>query len=58
MNEAEALKLYDDYLDAVYGQVVIGPYEYGTSDALKSTDPIAYREGFLNYCDNEKIELN
>ena len=53
MNEYEALSLYDDMLDEVYGEIKICGYEYSASYALKEIDPTAYRCGFNDWCDAE-----
>jgi len=34
------------------GMVVIGPYKYEPTRVLKSVDPIAYNEMFLDMCDS------
>ena len=45
-----AESLYDKYLDD-WGVVQIGSGSYTPSSVLKRVDPIAYREGFLEYVD-------
>lgn len=46
-------QFYEEMLDNVYGTVKIAGFEYNTSYALKNLDPIAYREGFLDYLDGQ-----
>ncbi len=58
MYEYEAKKLYDEFLDEVYGDVNIAGIYYPTSQALKETDPVAYRVGFNDWLDSEGIELD
>ena len=41
--------LYDEMLDECNDTVRIGTLEYTPSQVLKEVDPIAYREGFLEY---------
>ena len=41
--------LYDEMLDECNEMVRIGILEYTPSQVLKEVDPIAYREGFLEY---------
>jgi hypothetical protein len=57
ITEREALQMYNEYLDEVYGMVKVGPYEYETSGTFKSVDPIAYDEGFRNWIDSENLEV-
>ncbi len=57
MTEYEALNLYDEFLDDIYGDVNIAGIYYATSQALKATDPIAYRVGFNDWLDSEGIEI-
>lgn len=47
--EYDLEKMYDEMLDDVYGVGKIAGLSYETSRVLKEADPIAYREGFLNY---------
>ena len=42
---------YKEMLDGGYGIVTVAGYEYSTSYALKELDPIAFREGMINYED-------
>ncbi len=44
---------YNEMLDECYEEVVICGYSYSTSKALKSTDPTAYRCGFVDWLDNQ-----
>lgn len=51
MNEDLLAPLYDQMLDETNEQIVIGNLLYSPSDVLKSVDPIAYDQGFLDYLD-------
>lgn len=42
-------ELYDDMLNECYGLVTIGGLEYDHARAQEEIDPIAYREGYLDY---------
>lgn len=53
-----AEQAYDEWLDEVYGDVQIGPYEYSTARALRLVDPIAYRTGFSDWLDDMGIEID
>lgn len=57
MGERDALEAYDEMLNEVYGTVKVAGYEYDTSRALKELDETAYRCGFNDWCDDEKIEV-
>jgi hypothetical protein len=47
---------FDDMLDEVYGDVVLGGTEYNHSTTFKAVDPIAYRCGFSDWLDSELEE--
>ena len=40
----EALNLFDEYLDDIYGDVEIVEVSFSTSEALKAVDEIMYNE--------------
>ena len=44
----EGFEQYDDLLDDCYTTEVAG-IQFGTSYALKNLDPVAYREGAMDY---------
>lgn len=57
MSENEAYERYDEFLDEVYPMVEFGALSYTPSEVLKAVDPIAYREGFLDFeMDREESE--
>lgn len=47
---------YDNYLDETYGVIKIGDYVYNASYVLNSVDPIAYRNGLLEFVDEIPLE--
>ena len=51
ITESEALRMYDEMLDEVYGDFM---YVYSASRAFKAVDPIAYRVGFGDYLDTHE----
>ena len=51
MTEYEAVDLYVDFLDEVYGTVQICGGTYSASHALRMTDPMAFRAGLSDYID-------
>ena len=44
-------KLYDEYLDEVYGSVNVAGMTFDTSQTLQYLDPTAYRCGFNDFVD-------
>lgn len=56
--EAEALDAFNEFLDSSYSGFSFGDVEYVPSRVLKMVDPIAYRCGFLDYCDAFDIDLD
>jgi hypothetical protein len=55
LSERDAIKMYEEYLNDVFGNVNIAGLEYTTSYALKEVDPTAYHQGYLDFLDNEGI---
>jgi len=43
--------MFDEMLDECHPTITIGSLYYNVSDVLKSVDPVAYRQEFLNYLD-------
>ena len=48
ITESEALRMYDEMLDEVYGDFMDA---YSASRAFKAVDPIAYLAGLSDYMD-------
>ena len=48
---------YDDWLDEISGDVVIGSLKYSASRVLREVDPIAYRVGMDEFVDAEGNDL-
>jgi hypothetical protein len=46
-------KMYQDYLDETFGDVVIAGISYSCSYAFKEIDPIAYNCGFADWISQE-----
>lgn len=53
--EYQLEQLFNDHFDECFPDVRFGALTYSPSDVLKSTDPIAYREEFL-YWLNQEVE--
>lgn len=53
--EHEAKEQYNEFLDEAYGEVDVAGYSYMTSQLLEEVDPIAWREGFLDWLDSENL---
>ena len=52
ITEVEAKDMYDDMLNEVYPEVVIGYSRFNASDVLFDMDPTAYDVGFNDYVDS------
>ena len=56
---SETVAAYDDMLRECYGETVnIAGLEYDTADALDKLDPIAYKCGWIDWCDSEGIDTD
>lgn len=55
---SETVAAYDHMLDECYGPVLIAGMSYETSRALNLLDPIAYKCGWLDWCDSEGIDTD
>ena len=53
ITDYEMHRRYDEMLDEITGDVVIGTLRYSASEVLKGVDPIAYRVGFSEFVDSE-----
>ena len=47
--EEYAPAYFDEYLDGVYGDVIVGERDYPASEVLKNTDPPRYRREMLEW---------
>ncbi|QUD16406.1 hypothetical protein SYGMH1_75 [Escherichia phage vB_EcoM_SYGMH1] len=47
---------YNEWLDEIHGEIMIGNISFLPSRILKELDPIAYRCGFSDYIDSLDIE--
>ena len=56
IEERDALEQYDEFLNGL-GDVTIGGLQYEQSEALKRVDPVAYRCGFNDWADCEKLSI-
>ena len=52
MNEHEVIQAYEEALNETYEPCRIGQLEYEPATVLKRVDPVAYREGLLDYADS------
>ena len=49
LSEREAMESFDELLNECNPEYTMGYLSFLPSDILKSCDPVAYREDFLNY---------
>ncbi len=48
-SEHEVIQAYEEALNEAYEPIRIGQLEYEPATVLKRVDPVAYREGLLDY---------
>lgn len=55
---SETVDAYDLHLNEVHETVELLGVEYYASELLKSADPIAYKCGWIDWCDAEGIDTD
>lgn len=55
---SETVAAYDDMLDEVYAGACIPDVYYPASAILRSTDPVAYKCGWIDWCDTKGIDTD
>lgn len=55
---SETIDAFDDFINAMHDEVTLLGVDYYASELLKSTDPIAYKCGWLDWCDSEGIDTD
>lgn len=55
---SDSVDAYNGFLDSMYDEVTLLGVDYLPSDLLDSTDPIAYKCGWLDWCDTEGIDTD
>lgn len=56
---SETVAAYDEMLNDSYGAWPnIGSLEFAPSDILRELDPVAYKCGWLDWCDSEGIDTD
>lgn len=55
-NEADLMYQYDEFINDQHNSMVINGIEFPASEILKR-DQIAYREGFLDWCNASGYEF-
>lgn len=55
---SETVEAYDLFLNEIYETVELLGVEYYPSDLLNSTDPIAYKCGWIDWCDSEGVDTD
>lgn len=58
LTKQQAMDDYNSALDAGFDPIKVGDAEYDYSRSLLLIDPVCYRQGFLDYCDSEFVELD
>lgn len=55
---SETVDAYDDMLNETHETITLMGVEYYASDVLKKVDPIAYKCGWIDWCDAEGIDTD
>lgn len=55
---SETVDAYNEMLDECYPDLTVAGIVYETSRALDQLDPIAYKCGWLDWCDSEGINTD
>lgn len=55
---SETVTAYNDMLNECYPDTTIAGLTYDTAHALEQLDPIAYKCGWLDWCDSEGIDTD
>lgn len=55
---SETVAAYNNMLDECYPDLTIAGMYYETSRALNALDPIAYKCGWIDWCDAEGIDTD
>lgn len=55
---SETVDAYNDYINETHETVTLLGVEYYASNLLEATDPIAYKCGWLDWCDAEGINTD
>lgn len=58
MKRTEQTDRFDEFFDDIMPPITIGQLEYAASNVLKEVDPVAYRQEFLAWLDDEDEEEN
>lgn len=55
---SETVNAYDDMLNDIHEWPTVAGINFAPSDILRSVDPIAYKSGWLDWCDGEGIDID
>ena len=55
LSDADVETLWEECLNELYEAISIGSLTYQPADVLRSVDPVAYRQGLLDYLDVSDI---
>lgn len=55
---SETVEAYNELLDEVYTWSDVGGSNFAPSDILDTLDPIAYKCGWIDWCDSEGIDTD
>lgn len=55
---SETVAAYDEMLNECYPDLTVAGMYFETSSALDELDPIAYKCGWIDWCDSEDIDTD
>lgn len=55
---SETVSAYNDMLNDCYDNLTVAGMEFDPADTLNKLDPIAYKCGWLDWCDAEGIDTD
>lgn len=55
---SETVDAYNDMLNECYPDTLVASLTYDTAHALDQLDPIAYKCGWIDWCDSEGIDTD
>ncbi|QDH85404.1 hypothetical protein [Proteus phage vB_PmiP_RS1pmA] len=55
---SELLESYRELLDECYSEITIAGCTFEPSRVLEELDPVAFRQGYLDYADAEGIDVD
>lgn len=55
---SETVSAYDEMLNEIHEYARVGWTDFAPADILRELDPIAYKTGWIDWCDSEGIDTD